>query len=101
MKKVAMLVVVLGLGMFLTGCNNPEIDRRSPYQSALDYKRAAISEKKYTVSECDAMIISLDLYRDVQMKKHGDKYLMSADADTWADAKRIFVQTRERRLAGN
>lgn len=100
MKKVLMLVVVV-LGIVLTGCNNPEIDRRSPYQSAVDYKRAAISEKKYSVSECDAMIISLDLYRDVQMKKYGDKYLESADADTWSDAKRIFVQTRERRLAGN
>lgn len=100
MKKLVMMVVIV-LGMFLTGCNNPEIDRRSPYQSALDYKRAAVSDKKYTVSECDAMIISLDLYRDVQIKKYGEKYTASSDAETWADAKRIFVQTRERRLAGN
>ncbi|MGL6099522.1 MAG: hypothetical protein ACRC0G_07840 [Fusobacteriaceae bacterium] len=93
--------ILIGLSLiFLLGCEDSSIDRRSPYTTALDYKRAALSDKNFTVTECDVMIISLDLYRDVQLNKYGEAYIDSDDAETWASAKRLFVQTRNKRLAG-
>ncbi|MGL5743774.1 MAG: hypothetical protein ACRCXX_01345 [Cetobacterium sp.] len=95
--------ILLGLALLaLTGCNdNPELDRRSPYKSGLDYKRASVSDYRYSVKEIDSLIESIDNYMDVKSSKLGDKYWESEDFQYIMDSKRILMKTREQRLAGN
>ncbi|MGL5752789.1 MAG: hypothetical protein ACRCXT_19780 [Paraclostridium sp.] len=101
MKNI--LLVTITMAMLLTGCSEsaPKIDRRSRFQSGLDYKRVALAPQKYSIKEIDSFIESIDMYTEVMKTQYGEKFWDSEDYSNLLDAKRIFLQSYENRLAGN
>lgn len=102
MKKVLLLVTIT-MAMIINGCGEPapKIDRRSRFQSGLDYKRVALAPQKYTIKEIDSFIESIDIYTEIMETQYGEKFWNTEDYSNLLDAKRILMQSYENRLAGN